>query len=146
MRPFLFACVTAGLFGCTAMAAQDSPPPETAAPASRLRPSPQLDCDRNHLTSYSGVVSGYRRNPGSTWLEISTDEDTVEAVIVPHDGLGGATAHYWLWGAPFSASDSASIEASPGVLIKGMRAVAWVCDDGKTPPAIDWQPVRSNPG
>ena len=148
VRPFVFACLTAGLMGCTAMAAQDSPPPEASvqaeasAPSGRLRPSPALACDRNDLTSYSGVVSGYRRNKDITWLEISTDEDTVEPVTVPHAGLADATAHYWLWGAPFTAANNASIEASPGVLIAGMRAVAWVCDDGKTPPVVDWQPKR----
>lgn len=148
VRPFVFACLTAGLMGCTAMAAQDKLPPEAtvqteaSAPAGRLRPSPQLACDRNNLTSYSGVVSGYRRDKDSTWLEISTDDDTVEAVTVPHDGQASATAHYWLWGASFTAADTASIEKSPGVLIDGMRAVAWVCDDGKTPPVIDWQPKR----
>lgn len=148
VRPFVFACLTSGLLGCTAMAAQDSPPPEASvqagasAPSGRLRPSPALACDRNNLTSYSGVVSGYRRDKDSTWIQISTDEDTVEAVTVPHDGQSDASAHYWLWGVPFTAADTAQIEKSSGVLIDGMRAVAWVCDDGKTPPVIDWQPKR----
>ncbi|OGT56863.1 MAG: hypothetical protein A3E01_18290 [Gammaproteobacteria bacterium RIFCSPHIGHO2_12_FULL_63_22] len=148
VRPFVFAFFTAGLLGCTAMAAQDSPPPEASvqadasAPSGRLRPSPQLACDRNNLTSYSGVVSGYRVDPDNTHFEISTDEDTVEALAVDHDGQADGRAHYLLWGAPFTAADFAQIEKSPGVLIDGMRAVAWVCDDGKTPPVIDWQPKR----
>ena len=133
VRPFVFAGVVAGLLGCTAMAAQDS---------GRLRPSPQLACDRNNLTSYSGLVSGYRRDKDSTWIQISTDEDTVEPVTVPHDGQADASSHYWLWGAPFTAADTAQIEKSPGALVDGIRAVAWVCEDGKTPPVIDWQPNR----
>ena len=133
VRPVVFAGVVAGLLGCTAMAAQDS---------GRLRPSPQLACDRNNLTSYSGLVTGYRRDKDSTWIEISTDEDTVEPVTVPHDGQKDASSHYWLWGAPFTAADSAQIEKSPGLLIDSIRAVAWVCEDGKTPPVIDWQPKR----
>ena len=148
VRPFFFGCVGAGLLGCAAMTAQETPLPGAAqsdAPAQssgRLRPSPALACDRNNLTSYSGVVSGYRREKDSTWIEISTDEDTVEGVTVPHDGKGGASSHYWLWGAPFTAADTTRIEKSPGVLVDGIRAVAWVCDDGKTPPVIDWQPIR----
>ncbi len=142
VRPFAIACVVAGLLGCTAMAAQDSPPSDASAQAGRLRPSPQLACDRNNLTSYSGVVSGYRRDKDSTWIEISTDEDTVEAVTVPHDGQSDASAHYWLWGAAFTAADTAQIEKSPGTVVDGIRAVAWVCEDRKTPPVIDWQPKR----
>jgi hypothetical protein len=148
VRPFVFACVVVGLLGCTAMAAQESPTTdastqaEASAPAGRLRPSPSLACDRNNLTSYSGVVSGYRVDPDNTHFEISTDEDTVEALAVDHDGQADGRAHYLLWGAPFTAADFAQIEKSPGVLIDGIRVVAWVCEDGKTPPVIDWQPKR----
>jgi hypothetical protein len=148
VRPFVFACVVAGLLGCTAMAAQETPMADAApadapaARAGRLLPPATLACDRNHLTSYSGVVSGYRVDPDNTHFEISTDEDTVEALAVDHDGQADGRAHYLLWGAPFTAADFAQIEKSPGVLVEGMRAIAWVCDDGKTPPVIDWQPKR----
>ena len=149
VRPFLFACLASATMGCSAMAEQDSRAaapdlsPQAAAPAGgRLRPSPALACDRNQLTSYSGVVSGYRRDKDSTWIQIATDEDTVEAVTVPHDGDADPNAHYQLWGEPFTAADVARIETSPGVLIDGMRAIAWACDDGKTAPVIDWQPKR----
>ena len=149
VRPFLFACLAGVGMGCSAMAEQDTrsaapdASPQAAAPeGGRLRPSPALACDRNHLTSYSGVVSGYRRDTDSTWIQIDTDEDTVEAVTVTHDGRADASAHYQLWGAPFTAGDVARIEISTGVLIDGLRAIAWVCDDGKTAPVIDWQPKR----
>lgn len=148
VRPFFLACISAGLFGCTAMAAQETRPPDPApiqAPeqsTGRLRPSPALACDRNHLTSYSGAVSGYRVDADSTWIEVSTDEDTVEVVTVKHDGQADGRAHYLLWGAPFTAANTAQIEKSPGVLAEGVRAIAWVCDDGKAAPVIDWQPVR----
>ena len=49
-----------------------------AGRSGRLRPPTTLACDRNHLTSYTGAVSGYRREADQTWLEISTDEDTVD--------------------------------------------------------------------
>ena len=153
VRPFLFAGLVAAAAGCTAMAEPDrglvDAPSSSAGPSApaaqsgaRLRPSPALACDRNHLTSYSGVVSGYRRDKDSTWIQINTDEDTVEPVTVAHDGNVDAAAHYQLWGAPFSAGDYGRIETSTGVLFDGMRAIAWVCDDGSTAPVIDWQPKR----
>lgn len=149
VRPFLFACLAGAGMGCSAMAEQDSPvaasgaSPRVTAPAGgRLRPSPALACDPNQLTSYAGLVSGYRRDAHSTWIQIDTDEDTVEAVTVAHDGQADASAHYQLWGAPFTVGDVARIETPTGVLIDGMRATAWVCDDGKTAPVIDWQPKR----
>ncbi len=149
VRPFLFACLAGAGVGCSAMAEQDTraavpnASPKAAAPAGgRLRPSPALACDPNHLTSYSGVVSGYRRDNDSTRIQIDTDEDTVEVVTVAHVGKADAATHFQLWGAPFTAGDFARIETSAGVLIDGMRAIAWVCDDGKTVPVIDWQPKR----
>jgi hypothetical protein len=106
----------------------------------RLRPPATLACDRNHLTSYTGVVTGYRREARQTWLEISTDEDTVEAVTVDHAGQADASAQFLLRGEPFTAGDWARIEKTRGQLLGGVRATAWVCDDGATAPVIDWQP------
>ena len=147
VRPFLFVCLAVICLGCAAMPdptlnADAGTADANLAPSGRLRPSPALACDRNHLTSYAGIVTGYRRDADSTWLEISTDEDTVEPVTVPHGGQAGAAAHYRLWGAPFAAGDFVQIEKSPGVLLQGMRAIAWACDDGTTAPVIDWQPKR----
>ena len=107
----------------------------------RIRPPAASQCDRNQLTSYSGRVSGYKPGAASTWIEISTDEDTIEAVIVPHGGEADASARYLLRGEAFTAKDWPNIEASAGKLVSGMRVVAWVCLDGKTEPLIDWQPA-----
>jgi len=106
----------------------------------RLAPSPSVTCDRNQLTSWTGVVSGYRRDSDSTWLRISTDEDTVEETTLDHPDQPDASAHFKLWGEPFQETDWPVIEETPGVLHPGMRATAWICEDGKTPPVIDWQP------
>ena len=106
----------------------------------RLRPPAALTCDLNHVTSWSGLVTGYRREDESTWLQISTDDDTVEETTITHAGQLDASAHYLLWQEPFTAKDWPKIEKKKGVLIEGMRAIAWICDDGKTAPVIDWQP------
>lgn len=110
-----------------------------ASTEGRLRPPP-LACDRNHLTSWRGVVSGYRRGEQETWLQISTDEDTVESTTLEHPDAADASGFYLFNGQPFTADDWSAIESAPGTLREGMRATAWICDDGVTPPVIDWQP------
>jgi hypothetical protein len=111
--------------------------------AGRLAPPPGITCDRNHLTSWTGLVTGYQRNEQSIWIEISTDEGTVEETTIDHKGFVDASNHFLLWGAPFRHSNWTAIEATPGNLIDGMRATVWVCDDGKTPAVIDWRPNRN---
>jgi len=138
MRPFFACSLAIGLLGCTAIGAQEP----AMRSAGRIRPPATLTCDINHVTSWSGVVTGYRRESESTWLQISTDADTVEQTTIEHVGQPDASAHYLLWQAPFTANDWPKIEKSEGVLIEGMRAIAWICDDGKTAPVIDWQPAR----
>ena len=138
LRPFFACSLAVALLGCSNIGAQE-PSPRSAG---RLRPPATLTCDINHLTSWSGVVSGYRRDSQSTWLQISTDDDTVEQTTIEHAGQPDASAHYLLWQEPFTAADWKKIEKSKGVLIKGMRAIAWICDDGKTAPVIDWQPAQ----
>ena len=108
----------------------------------RLAPSPLISCDHNQLTSWTGVVSGYKRQEETSWLEISTDADTIEQTTIEHSGSADASAFYLLWGEPFKQTDWNAIETSPGTLISGMRATAWICSDGMTPPVINWQPSR----
>ena len=117
----------------------------TRANAERIAPLSAVSCDRNLLTSYFGVVSDYRRDANETWLKISTDYDTVEEVSIDHPGQQNAITQFRLWGEPFGESDWAIIETAPGKIIPGMRVTAWVCDDGRTPALIDWQPPNSQP-
>ena len=136
MRPFLIGALTFAAWGLL-------PAPELAMGAGgRMRAPAAITCDRNQLTSYSGRVSGYRPGTSRTWLQISTDEDTLEALNIEHAGQPDASARYLLRGEAFPAAGLSSIESRPGKLIVGMRAVAWVCLDGKTAPLIDWQPPQ----
>lgn len=137
-RRLLIAMFCAVLLSCAAVA-QDS----GARRMSRLAPPPTITCDRNHLTSWTGVITGYRRESDRTWLEISTDENTVERTTLGHDGRADASRRYLMRGEPFKAQDWAVIEQSAGVLKKGMRATVWICEDGVTPPIVDWQPPRN---
>jgi hypothetical protein len=135
----LIAMFCAVFLSCAAVA-QDS----GARRMSRLAPPPTITCNRNQLTSWTGVITGYRRESDRTWLEISTDEKTVERTTLGHEGQANASSRYLLWNKPFLTKDWAVIEQSPGVLKNGMRATVWVCEDGKTPPIVDWQPPRKN--
>jgi hypothetical protein len=102
-----------------------------ARPAGRMRPPPGVTCTGGSLTSYFGRVVGYKRSAISTWLKIATDYGTVEEVTAPND-------RFLYRGAAFAAKDLARIEAKPGVLRRGTRATAWVCEGGTEPPLVDW--------
>lgn len=130
----LACCLASGLSACSTAAESRG--------VGRIAPPAAITCDPNHLTAWFGVVSGYRRGRTQTWLRISTDYDTVEQTTLDHAGAADASVHYLLWGAPFTAKDWPAVEQAPGRLLRGMRAVVWVCDDGKTAPVVDWQPAR----
>jgi len=106
-------------------------------PAARLRPPPTLHCERNQLTSHTGVLKAYHREAGVLRLSIHTDEDTDETVELSQEGSGSVGA-FLLNGGPFNNPDWARLESSPGVAREGLRLTAWVCLDGRTPPVIDW--------
>ncbi len=120
-------------------------PPEVARPAAgRLRPPEVVACPRDHLTVYAGRVLTYDRGPRSLSVRIRTDWDTTEEVRLAVPAGGTLASRCLLDGAPFGDDDWATIEASPGRLRPGMRAAAWVCDDG-TPPVLDWRPGAGEP-
>jgi hypothetical protein len=124
--------------------AQQPAPRNTSAgaPAQRMMPPQAVTCDRNQLTSYSGAVRAYQRQHGATRLSIHTDWDTDESVELYHAGSDDPSPQFLLSGRPFRSSDWQQIESAPGILIRGMRATAWVCTDGENPTLIDWQPRR----
>lgn len=108
---------------------------DSAGPT-RLRPPERVSCARDHLTSYTGRILSYAREPGRVSLRLVTDWDTTETVtlIGPDPVL-----HFLLRGEPFRPADWDVIESRPGELRAGVRVTAWVCDDG-SPPVIDWRP------
>ncbi len=107
----------------------------------RLRPPAAVDCPRDRLTSYVGVVQRYRRAPDRTELRIRTDWETTEDVAIAHRGSNDPSRWFLMEGKPFQAGDWARLEEGPGRLRAGMRAAAWVCDDGRNP-IVDWTPPR----
>lgn len=105
----------------------------------RLAPPPTVACPRDHLTSYTGQVTQWSRTPDQTTLTIDTDWDTRETVTLKHPGEPDARRFFLLDARPFTAADWTTIERAPGALHDGMRATAWVCDEGHQP-IVDWQP------
>jgi len=110
-------------------------------PEARLRPPAAVECPRDHLTSYVGVVRRYRRDSNRTELRIRTDWDTTEDVAIAHRGSPDPSRWFLMEGKPFQATDWARLEEGPRRLRAGMRAAAWVCDDGRNP-IVDWNPPR----
>jgi len=135
VRPFCCGLLALALMGAATSSAVSAAEPG----AGRLRPPP-LACDRNHLTSWRGRVIDYHRQGDTTWLQIATDDDTQEEAELKVPPPPAAPADYRLDGQAFTADDWSRIEMPDGTLRAGMRATAWVCEDGATPTVIDWQP------
>ena len=108
----------------------------------RVRPPPALECSRDQLTLYGGEVKRYQRSKGLTKITIATDWGTTESVSLKHPGQADASPWFLLQGEAFKPDDWPRIETSPGRLRAGMRAAAWVCDDGRNA-TVDWQPPRA---
>jgi hypothetical protein len=115
------------------------PPAQQSEP--RLRPPAAVECPRDHLTSYVGVLQRYRREADRTELRIRTDWDTTEDVAIAHRGSDDPSRWFLMEGRPFQTADWARLEEGPRRLRAGMRAAAWVCDDGRNP-IVDWNPPR----
>jgi hypothetical protein len=119
------------LFFSSAIMAQDD--------IARLRPPSKVTCSRDHLTSYTGRVIDYRRKMNQTTLRIATVWGTIEAIAIDHPGSNDPGDSFLINGKTFLRSDWKQVETSEGQLRAGVRATAWVCDDGRNP-VIDWLP------
>lgn len=98
-------------------------------------------CSRDHLTSFTGVVSGYRRTPTELRLTVKTDEATTEKIVLKYQ-RDEDVARWFLFGRErFEEKHWREIERAPGRLKAGARATVWVCDDGSQP-VVDWEPPR----
>ena len=122
------------------LAAWTQQPPD----AGRVRPPDAVDCPRDRLTAYTGRVVRLTREADRTVLEFRTDWETSEQVIVAHRGAGGPAMWFRVRGEPFGPDGWKVIESLPGQLRPGVRATAWVCEDGRNP-IVDWNPAAEPP-
>jgi hypothetical protein len=100
----------------------------------RYMPPPAVECDRNHLTSYTGEVTRYSRKGGSIRLTLHTDAGTTETVSLR------AGDKVLLNSDEMKEEDWKYVEEKEGKLKAGMRATAWICEGGR--PVLDWQPPK----
>ena len=108
--------------------------------ADRVRPPDGFECPLDWTTNYTGVVTRFSRDRERTILEIRTDWDTVERVVIRHAETEGPERWFLLRGKPFGPDGWKAIELKPGQLRAGTRASAWICLD-KQNPVVDWNPV-----
>ena len=108
--------------------------------AERVRPPEGFECPLDWTTVYIGSVTRLTRERDRTILDIRTDWDTTERVVVSHAGSDGPDRWFLLRGKPFAPDGWTAIESKPGQLRPGMRASAWVCLDRQNP-VVDWNPA-----
>ncbi len=116
-----------------------------AAQGGRIRPPDAIKCDPNHLTSFTGHVTSYRRTAARLSLRMRTDEETSEAFTLKFARGGDAIKFFLLRGEEFKVGDWKLIESRRLRLRPQMRATVWVCDDGSNP-TIDWRPGERRGG
>jgi len=114
----------------------------TPAPVARGRMMPPalIRCERNDLTSFTGVVTSYKRARGKMTVVISTDDGTVETFTFKGSKRAQLEPLFLVESAKFSAADWPRIERREGILRAGVRAVVWVCSAPSKRTWIDWQP------
>jgi hypothetical protein len=119
---------------CSIITARDA----VAQGDARVRPPAAVTCarDRYSLTSFTGVVAHFARESDRTTLQIRTDWDTTEDIVLTHKGTD--PGRWFLFrGNPFVEADWKRIADADGHILKGTRATAWVCSDGSNP-IVDW--------
>jgi len=116
----------------------------TAPGAGRVRPPEGFECPLDWTTVYTGGVTRFVRERDRTVLEIRTDWDTNERVVVAHAGTDGPDRWFLLRGKPFGPEGWQAIESKPGQLRLGTRASAWICLD-RSNPVVDWSPAAEPP-
>ena len=112
--------------------------------AERVRPPEGFDCPLDWTTAYIGSVTRLTRERDRTILDLRTDWDTTERVVVSHAGSDGPERWFLLRGKPFAPDGWNAIESKPGQLRPGIRASAWVCLDRQNP-VVDWNPAAEPP-
>ena len=116
---------------------------ERARAPARVMPPSDLACDRNDLTSYNGRVIAYHRTADRLSITILTDWETQEVLQVPMDTVRHS---FVVRGRRLAKPDWAAIEQSATEAHAGLRVIAWVCLDERTPPVLDWRPAQPPAG
>jgi hypothetical protein len=108
-------------------------------PGGRLRPPDSIECSRDKLTSFTGVVRQWSRAPKRIRLRVDTDEETRERFELLIKKGEDITRRFLIRGGKFGQESWKEIEAAPGKLRPGVRATVWVCEGGSNP-VVDFHP------
>jgi hypothetical protein len=135
--------LAAGALLAAALAVDTASQRTSGTAQGRVRPPGALECAPERLTAYIGMVTRFSRERDRTIVEIRTDWDTTEQVVIAHQG-DGPEQWFLLRAKPFGPDGWKAIESAPGRLRQGIRASAWICEGGKNP-IVDWNPAAEPP-
>jgi len=107
----------------------------------RFVPPASVTCDRNLLDSFNGEVTSYQRSDETITIIIQAEWGAFKTVTIGYVDTNSPVPYFLYQGQPFTQDDWAKIEVEPGVLMEGMSAIAWICEDGETGTMLDWQPL-----
>jgi hypothetical protein len=150
----IFAC---GLLALAVPAKAQRPQPlkrgddgqNEARQGRRLMPPPDLGCDVNHVTSFTGRVLSYSRRADQIFIRVRTDEATTEEFTIPYSQAQEIAKRFKLNGQPLGQNGLAKIESRWKRDKRSVRATVWACydKDWRKPSAvlIDWQIGKPKP-
>lgn len=143
----LATCLSVSLMAISVVSGRTPQEGERGARAGRLRPPTGLSCDRNHMTSFTGRITGYSRTQRRIFIRVSTDEQTTEEFTIPLGRGEDASKKFLFQGEAFKGVDWKKIEKGRGRLKPGMRAIIWACRDEADDiraELIDWRPNEND--
>ena len=109
----------------------------------RLRVPAYLTCDRNEVTSWTGEVTSYMRKGGRLQLQVLTDAETLEHLLLKTESKNNLQRQFYLDNTRFIKEQWNWLEDESGELNEPRFATVWLCLDEKTLPVINWiKPVN----
>lgn len=133
-KDFLFASLTLLLMLMVSIAGDTITRPSPQ----RLAPPSGLPCSRDQLTSFSGKVIRYARQPRQITLQIRTDEATTERFQIQISKGKNYLALFLLNGAAITKTELEKIEKKLTKKANDVRVTVWECRNSAHR-IIDWR-------
>ena len=133
-KDFLFASLTLLLMLMVSIAGDTITRPSPQ----RLAPPSGLPCSRDQLTSFSGKVIRYARQPRQITLQIRTDEATTERFQIQISKGKNYLALFLLNGAAIPKTELEKIEKKLTKKANDVRVTVWECRNSAHR-IIDWR-------
>lgn len=107
----------------------------------RFAPPPSIVCDPSLLSSFNGVVTSYERGHDSLTIIVRAEWGALKTVTIGYVDTSEPAPYFRMQGQAFKQEDWARIEVEPGVLMEGMSAIVWTCEDAEISTIVDWLPL-----